>query len=108
MSKPSKFPGLASVKLDEPLPPHALLVENAPPASAVIARLGDLQRIVLLQLALSGSAKQEAEAAAADKKGAVWLLDYILHALRLCVHLIQGCILHCRPAPSRCQQECCA
>ena len=69
MSRPSKFPGLTRVKLDEPVPAHALAVENNAPASAVIARLGDIQRIVLLQLALSGPAKREAEAAGADKKG---------------------------------------
>ena len=39
------------------------------PASAVIARLGDLQRIVLLQLALSGPAKPEPDSSSADKKG---------------------------------------
>ena len=69
MSRPSKFPGLATIKLDEPVPPHALQVENTPPASAVIARLGDLQRIVLLQLALSGTTKQDAESSTTEKKG---------------------------------------
>ena len=69
MSRPSKFPALATIKLDEPVPPHALQVENTPPASAVIARLGDLQRIVLLQLALSGATKPDAESSTADKKG---------------------------------------
>lgn len=70
MSRPAKFPGLLNLKLDEPVPPHALQVENAAPASAVIARLGDLQRIVLLQLALSGAAKPEPDSSSADKKGA--------------------------------------
>ena len=69
MSRPSKFPALATIKLDEPVPPHALQVESTPPASAVIARLGDLQRIVLLQLALSGATKPDAESSTADKKG---------------------------------------
>ena len=69
MSRPAKFPGLLNVKLDEPVPPHALQVENTTPASAVIARLGDLQRIVLLQLALSGTGKSESDSSAAEKKG---------------------------------------
>ncbi len=69
MSRPSKFPGLTSVKLDEPVPAHAMAVENTAPASAVIARLGDIQCIVLLQLALSGPAKPEADTAGTDKKG---------------------------------------
>ncbi len=69
MSRPAKFPGLLNVKLDEPVPPHALHVENTTPASAVIARLGDLQRIVLLQLALSGTGKSESDSGSAEKKG---------------------------------------
>ena len=75
MSRPSKFPALATIKLDEPVPPHALQVENTPPASAVIARLGDLQRIVLLQLALSGATKPDAESSTADKKGVDGLMS---------------------------------
>ena len=69
MSRPSKFPALATIKLDAPVPPSALQVENTPPASAVISRLGDLQRIVLLQLALSGAAKPDTESSPAEKKG---------------------------------------
>ena len=69
MSRPQKFPGLVSVKLDEPMPPHALVVENTAPASTVIARLGDLQRIVLLQLALSGTGKPDSDPSSPEKKG---------------------------------------
>jgi len=91
MSRPSKFPGLASIKLDEPVPPHALLVENTTPASAVIARLGDLQRIVLLQLALSGTGKQEPDSSTAEKNGAP--------SLCLCTKLLIAFFYHPMPSP---------
>ena len=65
VSKAGKHHVLGSLALDGDLPPAALPVENAPPASAVIARLGDLERLVHLQLALTEGRKAILESAAA-------------------------------------------
>ncbi|CAL8470976.1 g10518 [Coccomyxa elongata] len=53
VSKTGRFPGLKTLVLDEPIPKHALAVENVTAASAIIARIGDLERIIHLQIALA-------------------------------------------------------
>lgn len=53
VSKTARFPGLKTLVLDEPIPEHALAVENVTAASAIIARIGDLERIIHLQIALA-------------------------------------------------------
>lgn len=68
VSKAGKHHVLASLTLDGDVPPAALPVENAPPASAVIARLGDLERLVHLQLALTEGRKAAQEAVASLHK----------------------------------------
>lgn len=62
VSKAGRFAGLKTLVLDEPIPEHALAVENVAPASAIIARIGDLERIVHLQIALAENRKAEMEA----------------------------------------------
>jgi hypothetical protein len=62
VSKAGRFAGLKTLVLDEPIPEHALAVENVAPTSAIIARIGDLERIVHLQIALAESRKAEMEA----------------------------------------------
>jgi hypothetical protein len=70
VSKAGRFRGLVTLALDGDVPAAALGVENAPPASAIIARLGDLERLAQLQLALSEEHRAAAEAAAASQRDA--------------------------------------
>lgn len=70
VSKAGRFPGLKTLVLDEPVPDRALAVENVPPASAIIARIGDLERIIHLQVALTEHTKAELDKDAVQQEAA--------------------------------------
>lgn len=78
---PGKIPGLKTLVLDEPVPEHALAVENVPAATTMVARIGDMERIALTQLAIAETRKLQLEMEAAKKSegGECIVARHILH-----------------------------
>jgi hypothetical protein len=70
VSRAGRSAALRTLVLDDPKPPSAVAVENAMAASALIARVGDLERIALMQLALAEDRKARLELEALKKPGA--------------------------------------